>query len=71
MITEHEAKIEAVMDCVRAWACCPVSAEECAEHVRRRAGELGIDSAQMAEAKQRLETTTIDPVFCRAVAACL
>lgn len=71
MITEHEAKIEAVMNCVRAWAGSPATAEECAAHIRRRTGEMGIDCDQLIEAKRRLETTTIDPVFCRAVAACL
>lgn len=67
MITQWESKIATAMDCTWTSARIGDTPDAVASSIRKSS----LDSAEIAETKRRLESTEIEPEFCRAVAALL
>jgi hypothetical protein len=75
--SDFDSKVNAVIDCVTQWATHAelTPPEECAEHVRHRAGEMQIDLAEIQAAARWLRNGKFqqclpkaDADYCRQVA---
>jgi hypothetical protein len=73
-ITERQAKIDAIVDCVismaelRAEGAPDCEPKDAADHIHRRAGDIAITSDAMAAAAAALRKSPVHTAYCRQVA---